>query len=376
VKRIQIIDLVRSASILLVMGRHLFLAKGEPFSRVSFSLEFLSVNFTNGSLGVSLFFVVSGFLITGVITSGRHEGFRINFKSFYARRIARIGPLLLLMVFAGWCIFRFAGPNLPGAGEYFKNPNYPYDSWFWTSIFMFFFNVLLCLRAQSPGLFWGVLWSLSIEEQFYIAYPWILKKMEKLNDILFFLGVVVLAGFACRITLAWNGESWKLAALFNSFGYFDQIAVGAFLFFISEKWKDSFLKRRAESAFICVLGFLIMVYSYVDMSIVFPTPFNYGLVFSPFFISFGCFLFLLGGLHLKFFESKFLRWLAIPGRLSYGCYLFHQAVIFLLLPVFLKISSWFSLVLLVAVTVAFAQVSFVFIERPANHLVRKLFGVR
>ena len=375
-KRIQIIDLVRTLSILLVIGHHLFGVRLSRLGRFSFSLTDLSTNFSNGNYGVTLFFVVSGYLITGLIVSGKYQGYQVNFRDFYAKRIARIFPLLLVIILLGWGIVEFVDFNSWIGQFIFKKPGYPYDFWFWASFPAFLSNWLIAFRGDNQGLYWGVLWSLAVEEQFYLSYPWILKKIKKFRVLSLFLAAVILGGLFYRAILSHFGYGRYSLAVMTSFGSFDQIAMGSLLYFVSEKWKTFLTRHHSFSAMICLCGLALLVFAYINMSPFYPLPMNYGIVWGPFFISLGCALFLLGGLRMSLFESMYLRWLTIPGQLSYGCYLWHSAVLFALWP-FLSVSGpLLSFLVLTFAVVLTAYVSYAFIEKPSNRLIRKIFAVK
>ncbi len=382
-RRIQIVDIIRSISIILVMGQHLFLVMGQhllpsgrfPVDKISFSLTHFSINFSNGRFGVALFFVVSGYLITEIIVGRRFENYKVNFKDFYTKRVARIFPLFFVIIFTGWLMLHFFNIHTPLFEDFFNHRDYKCDSKFWFSLFLLLFNWTVCLKGEGLGWFWTVLWSLAVEEQFYLSYPWVLKKIKKLNNLLLFLGAVILGGLIYRIVLTLLGWGDYAHAVVTSFGSFDQIAIGSLLYFVSEKWKDEFAGKKSQCAVLCAIGLAVMLTAYINMTSSFPTYLNYGVIFGPFFISAGCFLFLLGGFHLRFFESRYLRWLTIPGQLSYGCYLWHFLVIFMLFPFLKNLGPFTAFMLIVLGTVLFAYVSYAIIERPANHLIRKRFGL-
>jgi peptidoglycan/LPS O-acetylase OafA/YrhL len=143
-RRIPSLDGLRALSIGMVLVGH-SIPVGQ---RNWFVLKVIG----NGDMGVSIFFVISGFLITSLLLKEHNESGRISLKSFYARRAFRILPpfaafLLLLMVLR---TARVLDVSLQG----------------WTSAFMFLRDYW-----QSPDWWTGHTWSLSIEEQFYLLWP-------------------------------------------------------------------------------------------------------------------------------------------------------------------------------------------------------------
>jgi len=107
-------------------------------------------------LGVLLFFVLSGFLITGVLYRECDRSRTINLKYFYMRRVLRLGPALLLFLFV--CSLLVEKRAIT-------------DVWFSEFVICLFY--LRNIYGSSVSL--GHLWSLSLEEQFYLGWPWVMK---------------------------------------------------------------------------------------------------------------------------------------------------------------------------------------------------------
>lgn len=118
--------------------------------------------FGNGNLGVNFFFILSGFLITYLLLEEKKINGQINLKNFWIRRILRIWPLFYFCVFFGFIIF-------PQLKQLFgQNPNetanYPY--------YLVFLNNFDFIKNGLPdSSVLGVLWSVAIEEQFYLIWP-------------------------------------------------------------------------------------------------------------------------------------------------------------------------------------------------------------
>ncbi len=119
----------------------------------------------NGNLGVNFFFVLSGFLITYLLIVEREKFGKINIGNFYARRILRIWPLFYFCVFFGFIIF----PVIKAAFGQVPNEtaNWPY--------YLGFLNNLDFINSGLPdSSVLGILWSVAIEEQFYLVWPLLL----------------------------------------------------------------------------------------------------------------------------------------------------------------------------------------------------------
>jgi peptidoglycan/LPS O-acetylase OafA/YrhL len=152
------LDGLRGLAIILVV---LFHARPEQASEFA-PLPFLYTLLNLGPSGVDLFFVLSGFLITGILLSTKDASPRNYFWSFYARRILRIFPLYILAV-AGF--FYGLLPYLHSRGE-LLNVSRSEQFWFWTYLMNWRdaagFRIINAL---------GHFWSLGVEEQFYLIWP-------------------------------------------------------------------------------------------------------------------------------------------------------------------------------------------------------------
>lgn len=150
------LDGLRGIAILLVLAHHLTLV--DPESPLEAAV--LAVLHTGWS-GVDLFFVLSGFLITGILIDAR--GHTRYFSNFYMRRVLRIFPLYYLLVFVSYHL-------VPRSAEWYTRlvgvGGIPPESVFW----LFLSNVWMAAHDQIQHGILGVSWSLAIEEQFYLIW--------------------------------------------------------------------------------------------------------------------------------------------------------------------------------------------------------------
>jgi peptidoglycan/LPS O-acetylase OafA/YrhL len=160
--------------------------------------------------GVTIFFALSGFLITYLLLLEKRKFDTINIKAFYIRRFFRILPLyyfyLLLAVIAISC---FQLIELPGTlGFYvFLSANVPF-----------------ILGVALPVV--GHYWSLGVEEQFYLFWPWVVAKTNKLTRVLIIsITVFILVKLALNILYRYTGVLWPYSIL--SVSRFDCMAIGA-----------------------------------------------------------------------------------------------------------------------------------------------------
>src|SRR4051812_34194176 len=157
-KVIPELDGVRGIAVLLVMLCHAYIIQPIPLPQGLKSLYFSDVLYLGWS-GVDLFFVLSGFLITGILLDTRDS--RNYFFSFYARRVLRIIPLYVMAVFG---YFHFVLPIAHHFGLFMALDN-SLEPWFWLHLS----NWRLAFGGEGHWL--GHFWSLAIEEQFYLFWP-------------------------------------------------------------------------------------------------------------------------------------------------------------------------------------------------------------
>lgn len=160
------IDMLRGISILLVVFNHVGLRI--PLAKTALSgflpSRLLQIVNYRGYEGVFIFFVISGFLIT-TTSLQRWGGLeRISFKGFYARRFARIAPLLMLLVLV-LSLMDVAGTP----GYVISHPGQSLAGAAWSALTLHL-NWYEGQTGWLPGG-WDVLWSLSIEETFYLGFP-------------------------------------------------------------------------------------------------------------------------------------------------------------------------------------------------------------
>jgi len=366
------VDLVRLVSILVVFAVHLA-SSGLPHLHPDPARNEAWLYFArNGSYGVTLFFVVSGFVITRTILRRTPDLTRIDLGGFYARRAGRILPLFLLTVGLGTFALLALRPEMESTRFCFRRPDARFDSWFWASLATLSFNWLRILRegdAFGFGLHWDVLWSLAIEEQFYLAYPLVLRGLGTRRRLCVFLGLVVALGPLSRgLAAAYRPESFLLAYT-NSFAAFEQIALGALLCLLVE-WQGPSDARGLRGALQAVAGGLgavgvMATYRYTSLESASDR------VWGPSAIALALCLFLWAGIRRSWLESPLGRRFTDPGQLSYGGYLLHAAVLFALWPVLGGRAPWPAFLVFAATTLSVSAGVHRFCEVPANRAVRR-----
>ena len=172
------LDGVRAIAILLVLGAH------------------TNSRFEGGILGVDLFFVLSGFLITTLLLQERISADRINIAHFYARRALRLLPALVVAIVLVVFVARF--PGAPTTDLAFGIPIVLLYVTNWAGIF----------AERRLGSFVPY-WSLAIEEQFYLVWPWVIQRWAQARRLAeYFVGVALMIMLARTgwAVLKWRGS--------------------------------------------------------------------------------------------------------------------------------------------------------------------------
>ena len=363
-ENIQVIDVVRGVSILQVLVAHFFNSglhpEIPPAGPPGLGTRVFRHLFESGRYGVTMFFVISGFLITRLIAT-RPEGlFNPNFRSFYARRAGRIFPLFFLCVALGLTLIALALPSEPRTLYCLKGAETKFTPGFWLSLGTFTFNWYKIVAPVS-GLHWEVLWSLSVEEQFYLIYPLALAWSGSERRLVFLLLFFVLFGPIYR--MLWRDPS---PAVNGSFGNFDAIASGALLFVASSRYGARLSKSPSWRGLLCLSGCFLLTAANL-----FTNAYRNKNLGSTG-VALGLFLFLLGALNAPLFMHPLFRVLAFPGRLSYGGYLLHASVLYLSWPFLGRAPFVASLLIFVSLVFVIAWLSNHFFEKPANMAIRRL----
>lgn len=288
--------------------------------------QFLATVAKAGAYGVDLFFLLSAYLITSLLLREREQTGKVDVKAFYIRRILRIWPLYFfaLGIAAVWGYF---DPRLVMPGSYLAAYLLLAGNW-------------MTVMFGPPSSFMSILWSVSVEEQFYLTWPLLLRRLPVRKTA---VALIAVAWITRALVLAGTGPH----ALFpNTLARLDTIALGILLAGI--RLNLSIVKRVVLA--LAGLAFWATATTLPDL-FAFPVT-TLG--------SAALFLACLG-MELK------AGWLIYLGKISYGLYVYHVLALDMAWRYFghtglVVISAAF------AVTVACAAASYRFLEAPALRL--------
>ncbi len=309
-----------------------------------------------GSIGVDMFFVLSGFLITSLLIS-EFDGYgSINLKNFYIRRILRLAPALIVMLIV-YCLASFVVLS-----EEKANRNY-IDALISVA---YLTNWARAFSIHPPD-FLGHTWSLSIEEQFYIVWPTVLVLLLRLSNkrhhILVVAASTALLSWMLRLYLSMNGSS--PIRLYNGLDTrADALMVGCTLGVVLVSGLGSENAYKTLQKHLVILGPLSMIGLLTFSVIVYwgdPWMFHYG-YFIVELLTAVLVLDLL--INQKSIIRKLLvtRWLVWVGSISYGLYIWHFPIYRTLHAMGVRGSTFIVLSLFISFTIA--TLSYYAMEKP------------
>jgi peptidoglycan/LPS O-acetylase OafA/YrhL len=260
-----------------------------------------------GWSGVTLFFLLSGFLITGILWDSK--GASHWWRNFYVRRVLRIAPLyygsLLLVLFVAWISHRF---RTGSAGVW---------------IFALYLQNIPWIRdagLNSRLLGLGHFWSLAVEEQFYLAWPLLLNRLKTTAQVKYLCLGTFLASTAFRYCI-WTFSSRPID--YNGFilSRAGELALGGYLALCFRDGSWNILERFAPIvAAVSLAGFAALGFADRTVELTTRSEATTGLDLITLFYAAFMVLAIKGGLTHRAMDAGWLRWV---GGISYGIYVFH-----------------------------------------------------
>ena len=316
---------------------------------------------TTGSFGVDLFYVLSSYLITELMLRERRLRGALDVRAFYVRRVLRIWPLYLsFLVLAYVLTFLVPSERLSAAqlvGFLLFSGNWVY-------------------MAHPVSTVAAPLWSVSVEEQFYLLWPWAIRRASRARIAGIALGLMVLGMVGrCGLTSLGVVEPWISK---NSFTRVDGIACGALL----AVWLQGGLPTLGPGARAALLGA-----SFALLLVVSGTFHLYDGPFTVAHVTFGWWLAAVATAGIVVSALGSVSRLAAPlrtrpliylGRISYGLYVWHQVALLIGARLFPEHDSsprqWAERIVVGGVlTTALAAASYRWLEMPFLRLKQRRF---
>lgn len=287
------LDGARALSILLVLFAHLGFEKNVP-----------------GGLGVNIFFFISGFLITRLLIEEFKKRQHINFKNFYIRRLLRLYPPLLLMIAVAF-VFAFLVNQKLLPSEVLASIFY-YENYF----------VIFHPEVKSNL---GIIWSLSVEEHFYLVFPLFFSLfMRNTRWLIILTLLIVLSSLLLRVYIGYSYHFSEFSYKYNynaSLCRSDSILLGCLSSMILWLDKKNVYLKVAESLPVFIGALVVLFMSLVIRNEFFRQTLRYSAQSIALMSIIPAMLF---GKRYAFI-NRFLsiKPLVFIGKLSYSLYLFH-----------------------------------------------------
>ncbi len=324
--------------------------------------HFIGAQFFPGAFGVLIFFVVSGFLITRLLFAERRATGRINLGNFYLRRFFRLYPVII--VYTGVVIISFVASSHP-------------VNWYEPASALFYFANYLDIwspaaeHAHATAMPFGIFWTLSIEEHFYLFFPFLFLAVRG-KSLIGPLVAICAVCLAIRIGFTALHPEW-LASRFSAYSdaRLDLIAFGVLLACLCETDRSRVIIPMLERPWVVAAALAGIVLSAAIRDDWFHEAFRTTILGA-------CVSVILGAI---VFSPRYrlvqlvLNWPAIRwiGVLSYSLYVWHAFLALLVRWYLPGLPKTAAAPLLFALSVTVAALSYYGIERPAAAL-RHRFG--
>lgn len=322
-----------------------------------------------GGFGVTIFFFLSGFLITTLLRMEYEKNGDIKFKDFYLRRIFRIFPPLYIVLLT---ILALCGIGIIYHEMQFNSV---------AAQFLHLTNYFIIFYGESgfiPGT--SILWSLCVEEHFYFVFPlvlWLLIRKISYQKIALsfvaFAGIILL--WRCYIVFVEGGnyvwsESFLPRTYLGTDTRIDSIIFGC----IMGVWGNPVLDKdcligNLKKIVLLIVSFIVLLFCFLYRDPYFRETFRYtlqGIALFP--------LFYLAVLKSDWVIFKWLNWGPIRGIgiISYTIYLFHQTGISLVNSYSSFNAKWVNVILSFILTIGFSTLMYYLVERNMAALRRKI----
>ncbi len=356
------LDGVRGVAVMLVFISHLhmILSPELTFREVT-PWKFINRTFEAGFMGVDIFFVLSGFLITSLLLKERSHNQLGMLSRFYKRRALRLLPALYALLIASFFVSRWE--------------NFPRDIQWRTTwhalLYLNNWNIVWNFGKAQNDL--GHLWSLGIEEQFYLIWPLTILLLAKLKipskmliPLILFASLVVMVH---RTSLWNNGVSWLILYV-RTDARVDSLLIGAMFAYVYRHYRVP-SKILNWAASLCLVGLIYIKYRFGSPPL---QPFLFQEGFTVIAVLAGTII--LAVAEGSWFANRVLisRPLTIIGKVSYGLYLWH-------LPIFVVLGRHVTsgpkpLRLLIGITLAsvVTSLSWYFVEKPFLNIKNRRYG--
>ncbi len=321
-ERIPALDGIRGLALIQVLLIHFAILNEVPDSTVLD--KFVAQVFDAGWIAMDSFFVLSGFLITGILYDAKTAGVRNYFRNFYARRSLRIFPAHYAYLLALLVLLPLIMPAEKNAIHAIR------QDWWWFAGYIGNVRIALDHGRRSDVFFTSHLWSLSVEEQFYVIWPAfvLLLSRGRLMAVCFALTVIALA---IRVGMVLAGVNpWVTYTL--TFGRMDALAIGALIALVVRHPADLVRLKRWVPWLAISSALVITIPALISGELYLWGDWEIAVDHTALSILYGLLIFAAVSGPRGMLLDKLLgpRFLLRLGRYSYSMYLIHLSIAFFL----------------------------------------------
>ncbi len=353
------LDVLRFFAFLAVFVTHAFVYRTDFLLRHHLPVwlaDSLPRIFVGGVYGVDLFFALSAYLITELLLREKDQRGVLDVKAFYLRRILRIWPLYYFFL-----ALAFAVP--------FLNPDREFSVRYLAMFALLSGNWSFTFFGWHAGPVVFPLWSVSVEEQFYLLWPPIVARLTR-RRIAIAAGVLIVVANADRFW-QFTRHSTPQHLWGDTFAHLDTIAVGILVSVFLKGLSPRISLARRLAMIGSGLACFIAVGSFMGPEANRP-PIALPMLAGYVVVAVACLSILVGfiGLDLRFGRLVYL------GKISYGLYVYHAVCIFLVDKVSFLNHAFISEGVALALTIALAAASYNLLEKPFLKLKERWAHVR
>lgn len=317
--------------------------------------HFKIIGFQAGFFGVDVFFVISGFLMTAIVTNGLLSG-KFDLVSFYIGRVRRIVPVLLVLIVSllllAW--FWLPTPDYKALGA-----QSAYSLPFISNVYFWNISGYFDTSAQEKWLLHT--WTLGVEFQFYILLPLFMIAFYKIkrNDVSLIFGMLVVTFLSFLLSVIFSGSKPNAAFYLLPFRTWE-FCLGGLIYLLSGKYNFSI---KYKSLFLYI-GFFLLLISFFVITINTSWPSYWAL-----FPTLGTALIILSQNEKSIFTAHpIAQWL---GDRSYSIYLWHWPIVVALYFIGLQ-DSYVLIVVGLSLSLLLGHLSFLYIETPTRQGLSRL----
>lgn len=303
------LDVLRFVAFVMVFLYHSLPLDDAHYLRLpipAFAAYLLQSFISGAQFAVDLFFALSAYLITEIMLREYRVRGTVSMKAFYLRRILRIWPLYLTALFIG-----------PFLGHWLAGEKFPLIYFLG---FLFFFGNWVCGFKGMPGSSLSPLWSVSMEEQFYLTWPLVVVRWgHKLHY--FCYGLLVIATLTRLVYLQYNPTQWMLWC--STLTRLDAMALGALLAYYLHGRIPQFTSTMR--VLLVTMGGCMLVLGGTC-----GAPANANVLWQYPLAAVACIAIILGLMRMRPASAhlgRTMRAFVYLGRISYGLYVFHIAAV-------------------------------------------------